>query len=628
LSRSGPFVWPGRFCTAVFVLPNARPALIAAAFLLSCILVATIGAAEDEPAGDEIAPPPDAVRYQTAFEGIDKESGIGKLLIEVSELVALKDSPPPSLAGLDRRASTDLENFALALRSDGYYGYSLSYEIDEDTEPVLVTLEIDPGPPYRLEQYRIDYTGEHPPPAPGIAELGALDLRIDMRARADLIKQAEVKLLRRLAEKARPLAEITDSEILVDHAKNTMRVTLTVDPGPVARFGPVSYEGLTEVETGFLARMMPWQAGAAYDQRLVDDYRRRLAETELFESVTVEPAIATTADGSLPMTVSAVESKHRTIGGTLSYSTDVGPGTTIFWEHRNAFSEGEKLRIALDLSPVRQAFDALMRKPAFRRIDQSLLLQATATHEDDEAFEENSLRFFGGIEREQNEHWTLLGGGEVEFSDIVDVVNGNEKYVVFGLPLGARYDGTDDLLDPTEGSRLALIGTPTVVTFEETHGYLALDATGSTYYSPFEGDRVIFAMRGRVGSILGVSPNNVPANRRFYSGGGGSVRGYEARSIGPRATNGDPLGGVSVWEIGIETRIRLTEDIGIVPFLDAGQIGRESTPPFSEEPLFAAGLGLRYYTSFGPIRLDVAFPLNGRKGDDDFQFYVSIGQAF
>ncbi|MEX1108200.1 MAG: BamA/TamA family outer membrane protein, partial [Dongiaceae bacterium] len=215
-----------------------------------------------------------------------------------------------------------------------------------------------------------------------------------------------------------------------------------------------------------------------------------------------------------------------------------------------------------------------------------------------------------------------------EFAEITDFANGYEKYVVVGLPLGARYDGTDNLLDPTEGSRLYLAGTPTVVTFEEAHSYLALDAIGSTYLSPFEGDRVVFAMRGRLGSIIGTDPNNVPANRRFYSGGGGSVRGYEARSIGPLASNNDPLGGNSVWEIGIEARIKLTDDIGIVPFLDAGQVGRTSTPPFSETPMVAAGIGARYYTSFGPIRFDVAFPLNGRNSDKDFQFYVSIGQAF
>jgi len=628
VTRNGPLAWPGRFRPAFRTLPPPQLFLVAIAFVLCCAIVAATQAAENEPANEEIAPLPDALRYEVALEGVDKKSGIGKLLIDVSELIRLKGSPPASLAGLDRRTSTDLENFALALRSDGYYGYKLTYTIDENVDPVLVTLEIDTGPVYRLEQYRIDYVGSEPPPPPEIADLSALGLRFDMRARADLIKQAEVKLLRQLADAARPLATITDSEILVDHAKSTMRVTLTVDPGLVTQFGPMAYEGLTDVDTAYLERLVPWEEGSPYDQRKVDDYRRRLSETELFESVTVEPAATAGADGSLPMQVSTVESKHRTIGATLSYSTDIGPGTTIFWEHRNAFSEGEKVRLELDLSPVRQVFDALMRKPAFRRIDQALLLQATATHEDDDAFEENSLRFFSGLEREQNEHWTLMGGAELEFAEITDVANGYEKYIIFGLPLGARYDGTDNLLDPTEGSRLYLTGTPTVVTFEETHSYLALDAIASTYISPFEGDRVIFAMRGRLGSIVGTGPNNVPANRRFYSGGGGSVRGYEARSIGPLASNNDPLGGNSVWEIGIEARIKLTDDIGVVPFLDAGQVGRDSLPPFSETPLVAAGIGARYYTSFGPIRFDVAFPLNGRDSDKAFQFYVSIGQAF
>ena len=587
-----------------------------------------VAMAQDEEAPDTIEAFPDAPHYTVKIEGVDADSALGRLLHEVSELVRLQKSPPSSLAGLDRRASNDIESFAIALRSEGFYGYTVRYDIDDSVEPVAVTVMVDPGPVYELESYEVIFTGSQPPPASDTAELATLGVRIGMRAQAPLITGAQTRLMTRLAERGRPLAVVEDSKIIVDHATNTMRVTLTVDPGPPSRFGAVQFDGLTDVEQDYLQRLIPWTEGAPYDQRLVNDYRRRVTETELFESVVIEHAGALSADGTLPMTVGLVESKHRTIGGGLSWSTDIGPGVTIFWVHRNAFGQGETARIDLDVSTQLQRLNAMLRKPAFRQIDQALVFQATALHQNDDAYNLRSLRFYGGMEWLQTPTWTLTAGGETEYADIRDAPSGNGQFMIFGVPLGARYDGTDDLLDPTRGSRFSALVAPTFVSGSSTLVYLGTDTTASTYYSPFAGDRLILALRGRVGSILGAGPDSVPASRRFYAGGGGSIRGFESRSVGPLAPDGDPLGGTSVWEASFETRVRVSDSFGLVPFIDLGNVGRDPWPPFGEMPRIGAGLGFRYYTGIGPIRLDVAFPLNPRRTDNAFEIYLSIGQAF
>lgn len=597
--------------------------------VLGCAGAAT----DDAPAQGEITPAtieafPDAPHYTVAIVGVDADSALGRLLHEVSDLVRLQKSPPSSLAGLDRRASNDIESFSIALRSEGYYGYSLRYDIDDNVDPVAVTVTVDPGPVYELESYEVIFTGSQPPPPPDTAELASLGIRIGMRAQAPFITGAQTRLMTRLAERGRPLAIVEDSKIIVDHATQTMRVTLTVDPGPPARFGAVQYDGLTDVEQAYLERLIPWTAGEAYDQRLVNDYRRRVTETELFDSVVIDHAAALTADGTLPMTVALVESKHRTIGGGLTWSTDIGPGVSIFWVHRNSFGQGESTRIDLDVSKPLQRLNALLRVPAFRRIDQALVFQATALHQNDDAFNQRSLRFYGGFEWFQTETWTLTAGGETEFADIKEAPSGNGQFMMFGVPFGARYDGTDNLLDPTRGSRFSTLIGPTLVTGSSTLVYLGTDTAASTYYSPFEGDRLILAVRGRIGSILGAGPDSLPASRRFYAGGGGSIRGFESRSVGPLAPNGDPLGGTSVWEASFETRIRVSDSFGIVPFIDLGNVGRDPWPPFGEMPRIGAGLGFRYYTGIGPIRLDVAVPLNPRRTDNAFEIYLSIGQAF
>ena len=138
----------------------------------------------------------------------------------------------------------------------------------------------------------------------------------------------------------------------------------------------------------------------------------------------------------------------------------------------------------------------------------------------------------------------------------------------------------------------------------------------------------MLSARTRIGSIIGQETDELPANKRFYSGGGGSVRGYEFQSIGPEDDKGDPTGGRSVLEVSGEVRLRVTEDIGLVPFIDGGTVSEQPFPDFDERFLWAGGLGLRYFTGIGPLRLDVAFPINGRDSDDIFQFYISLGQAF
>lgn len=596
-------------------------------FWLACLGI-PVAWAQDEPAPATIESLPDAPKYKVSIVGVEPDSGLGVLLHEVSELERLKNSPPSSLAGLDRRASNDIESFAIALRSEGFYGYTLRYDIDDSVDPIQVTVTVDPGPVYELESYEVIFTGSQPPVPSDTADLATLGIRIGMRAQAPFITGAQTRLMTRLAERGRPLAVVEDSKIIVDHATNTMRVTLTVDPGPPARFGAVQFDGLTDVQQAYLERLIPWTMGESYDQRLVNDYRRRVTETELFESVVIDHAPALAADGTLPMTVGLVESKHRTIGGGLTWSTDIGPGVSIFWVHRNAFSQGETARIELDVSKPLQRLNGMLRIPAFRQIDQALVFQATALHSNDDAFDQRSLRFYGGAEWFQTRTWTLTAGGETEYADISDAPSGNGRFLIFGVPLGARYDGTDDLLDPTRGSRFSTLVAPTLVTVDNTIAYLSTDTAASTYYAPFDSDKLVLAVRGRIGSILGAGPDSLPASRRFYAGGGGSIRGFESRSVGPLAPNGDPLGGTSVWEAGFEARFRVSDSFGLVPFIDLGQVGRDPWPPFGEMPRIGAGLGLRYFTGIGPIRLDVAFPLNPRRTDNAFEVYLSIGQAF
>ncbi len=163
---------------------------------------------------------------------------------------------------------------------------------------------------------------------------------------------------------------------------------------------------------------------------------------------------------------------------------------------------------------------------------------------------------------------------------------------------------------------------------DEFTAFLNLDTRASAYWDILDDDVYVLAGRTRIASIIADSVGDVPQNRLLYAGGGGSVRGYERRFVGPLDAEGDPEGGLSALEASLELRARVWGDLGGVLFVDAGSVSRESYPGFEEGVQVAVGTGVRYYSPAGPIRLDVAFPVNGRDEDDFFQFYFSIGQAF
>jgi translocation and assembly module TamA len=195
------------------------------------------------------------------------------------------------------------------------------------------------------------------------------------------------------------------------------------------------------------------------------------------------------------------------------------------------------------------------------------------------------------------------------------------------VPGKLDWDFSDDLLNPTRGGRLSLLAAPYVDTLGPDRRFAKARLTHTRYLGLH--DDVILALRGSVGGIGGADLDDIPADERFYAGGGGSVRGIPYQLAGPLDEDDDPTGGRSLLEVGAELRYRATESIGLVLFLDGGTVADSAVPDFSEELRWGAGPGLRYFTPIGPLRVDVGFPLNARQGVDDlFQLYLSIGQAF
>ena len=563
------------------------------------------------------------ITYKTEITGVD-DRALLKDLRAASQLVQDEKRKPDSALALQRRAEADRQRLDAALRAYGYYDATIAFTIDDSVDPVGVRVMIEPGTRYTLATVTIATEQGNTPPLLERYTPQAFGLTPGSPALSKPVLDAEPKIVRVLTEHGYPLARITKRRVEIDKATRTMDVTFTVDPGPQAAFGPLTVSGTKDVDSDWVRRRAAWSDGTPYDIRFVERTRKDLVGSGLFSTVRVHPANSVDADGRIPMIIEVTERAARSVGVGLNYDTSLGASGRAYWEHRNLFGGAERLRTSIETGEKRQALQGDFRKPDVMTTNRDLVASAVAQNEQLDAYNRRQVLFFSGFEQRFSDVWTGGAGGQVERTHL-EQPEGNLDYTMFGLPLFLRRDGTDSLLDPTEGSRQSISTTPYA---GSGFTFLSSRLQASAYRALDDRKDYVLAGYAAVGTIVGESRDALPKDKRLYVGGGGSVRGYGYQKAGPLDTAGNPIGGTSSLELGMELRVKITETIGVVPFFEAGNVYDSVLPRPGDGLHYGAGLGLRYYTPFGPVRFDVAVPVNKRPEDDSFQIYVSIGQAF
>lgn len=606
--------------------PCRHPLVLLLAIVVLAVLAFGPAWGEAESSPDLFQDTAPGLAYQ-AHLIIPEDLPLKQRLEDSSRLVALQDTPPASALGLRRRVAEDVERLRALLQAEGYYGATVAEALDLATVPAQVRVSITPGPVYRLDRFTFDPPWPRPEAPPSFADLG---LSADQPAEAQSILDAVERAALILRNSGHPFARVERHRAVVDHARRTMAVTLALEAGPAAPFGPTRFDGLESVEDSHVRQYLTWREGQPYDRRLIQSLRRALLATGLFDSVEVIEGEALDAMGRLPMTVRLSEAKHRTLGAGLRYSSSQGAGARAYWEHRNLFGAGERLRTDLSLAEQGNSLGATLRKPNMWRTRQDLVGSFQIATERLDAYDRESVEAFLGLERPVGDYWRVGAGVSWDFASLTDQETGEQRSTLIGFPLTAQRDSTDNRLDPSEGSRLAFAVTPYGGTLGgDSALFLKTEATGSLYIPLTASGWTVAAVRGRVGMIHGAERTDIPADKRFYAGGGGSLRGFGHQMAGDLSATGDPIGGKAVMEVGAELRLRLTETLGIVPFVEAGRAVTQDHPGQNRRLFLAAGLGARYHTPVGPLRLDVALPLNRRVGvDRSWQVYISLGQAF
>lgn len=617
----------------------------------------------------EKAPEPSAsaLPYIVDFELEGGDSKLRSALRDASNTYKLRDEAPPTGELLARRVEADLPGLLDAVWASGFFNARIHAQIAgarielgkadsalaarqaealKGRAAVPVRFVVETGPLFSLRDVRVFDARTRQPIDPALLPPRRIGLERGAPATAGDVRAALVRIVDHLREQSRPLAKIVSTQPVVTHPEQVMDVAISVDPGPQAGIGPVTVTGTEAVDPRVVSSFIYLSEGEAYAPQKITDTRKSVAKIEALASVRIREAEALDANGNLPLFVEVTERKPRLFGFAARYSTTEGPGVRAYWAHRNLFGGAERLRIEadigyaarndgskiahikdLELTDIAGRFSFSFLKPALGGSRNDLLVDGLVQRERTVGYTSRLANLTGAIRHRFSDTFNVQAGIEGERGQTSDIIS-RVDYRLVGFPLSVNYDSTDNLLDPKRGFRVNASVAPYFKAIGSSLNLLQAKAQASAYYSLDEDGRYVLAGRIGLGSLIGADLTDIPASRRFYAGGGGSVRGYKYKSLSPLGPFETPIGGRSLIEASLEARIRITDTIGLVPFVDAGGAFASSYPDFKNELHVAAGLGLRYYTAIGPIRLDVATPLNKRSQDRPVAVYVSLGQAF
>ncbi len=568
-----------------------------------------------------------------------------------SQLAALRKPAPASPFALVARARADIGRVRTALDSFGYYQAQVGISIAgqpldtatlpdtlsalPQTAPAAVAVHISTGPLFHLRHVALDGVVPAQPAR-------AFNLSPGAPAVASDVLGAGSRLLTALQEDGYALARVDPPVATEVPDAHALDVRFHVTTGPRVDIGQISITGLVRTHERYVRRRLLIYPGELYQPSKIEAARQDLASAGVFSGVKISAAKSLDAAGRIPLRVDVSERKLHAVTFNIAYSTDLGGSAGVTWSNRNLFGNAEQLNLTGTVTGLGGSADkgigylarAQFLKPDYYHRDQQLELDLSALKQDLISYTQTAEIAGAVLSRKLSRRWTAsVGVTATEESILQEGVT--RDYTLLAVPVTGKYDSTDvatPLDDPLHGLRATLIATPTESLSGQNNTFVVLQGTASTYVDLHSlglsaPGHTVLAFRGLVGSAQGASQFELPPDQRFYGGGSATVRGFRYQSIGPTFPDSTPAGGAAIDAATIELRQRVWHNVGMVVFVDAGQVSASSAP-FSGRLEEGAGVGARYYTPIGPIRVDIATPITRIRGGDSYELYLGLGQAF
>jgi translocation and assembly module TamA len=593
---------------------------------------------------------------------------IDQTLKSTSDLLALRTSAPVSPFGLIARARSDTDRLKTALESFGYYESQVIININglKLTDPSLgdvlsglpkgstaqVSVSFNLGTLYHLRKIEIE--GEVPPTVDALATLG---LKTGQPAVAAVVLAGGARLLTALQEQGYAFA-LVDAPVAFEAADApVLDLSFHVNGGRKANIGEIHIQGLKRVRESLLRRRLLLHQGDPYKASSIEAARRDLLALSVFQQVSVQIGSQADESGGVPITFKVTERLRHAIALSAAYSSDLGGSGGATWTDRNVFGNAEQLSLTANVTNLGGSdttgagYNTGVKYtiPEFFHRDQSLELALTAIKQDLLAYDQTAKTASATLTRKLSSVWRVSAGVSTTEEQIIQVTsvttapNGELvgvpqtfNYTLIALPFSVVYDSTDlptALDDPRHGYRGSVSLTPTYAIGHPNATFLITQVKIATYFDldnllPIAPGRSVLAARALAGVAQGAGELSLPPDQRFYAGGTSTVRGYAYQLVGPVFPKTDiPIGGTAITAAGLEFRQRFYANWGAVAFADAGQVSA-SLKPLPDDVRVGIGAGVRYYTPIGPVRVDIAVPVNRREGEDSFEVYIGLGQAF
>lgn len=577
---------------------------------------------------------------EITFDTGDADEELEDQLRGASLVLSLDDEQEqPAAQDLVAAARADYRRLLTALYADGHYGGEISVRVngreasgipplDAPRTVSKIDIVVTPGP-------RFSFGAANVTPAPPTAVLPDR-FRSGAPAQTETVREAVRAVVTSWQEQGFAKATPSGQQITARHLEEVLDVNVTIATGPRLTFGALAVSGNEAVRAERIRDIAGLPTGEVYSPQAIEKAERRLRETGTFDSVSLVEAEEIAAGDVLPITAQIVEAKPRRFGFGVELSSIEGLGTSAYWLHRNFFGGAEQFRVEGDVSGIGgetggldYSISASLKRPAVYGPDTDFLISGQISRQDEPDFVLDQAAVEATLSRLIREDLEISGGfGVITAREETDA--GTREFTLLTAPLSATLDRRDEPTDAKNGYFIDIDATPFVSLAGADDG-ARLFTDARAYRSFGEDQRITLAARSQVGAVFGASAEDAPADFLFFSGGGGTVRGQPYNDLGIDTTiDGEVIrrGGLSFAGAQLEARYGVTDNIGIVGFYDVGFVGETSDPFGAGDWHAGAGLGVRYNTGIGPIRLDIATPTTGDRAGERVEVYIGIGQAF